>query len=142
MAVLHSLIKKMKVEQMYAGCLATGAYYIESKGAGAILDFQQPILVVADEGREEEVITRLSRVGYANAIGFLKGRIEAWRAAGKEIDSIKAVSAEEFANLEHHQGISVFDVRGATEYKAAHVEGCFDTIKENPDVKLESGVNA
>ncbi len=88
-----------------------------------ILDLEQPILVVADEGREEEVITRLARVGYDNTIGYLKGGIEAWKAAGKEVDSIKSVTADEFAKLELQHGINILDVRRKSEYEVAHVEG-------------------
>ena len=51
-----------------------------------IPDINQPILLVTEEGREEEVVTRLARVGYDHAIGFLKGGFEAWKKAGKEID--------------------------------------------------------
>ena len=48
-----------------------------------ITDIKQEILIVADEGREEEIVTRLARVGYYNAIRYLKGAIAAWQKAGK-----------------------------------------------------------
>jgi len=65
---------------------------------GALIpDLQQSIVFVADEGREEEVVTRLSRVGYDNTLGFLEGGIGVWNGAGKEIDTVKSISATEFA---------------------------------------------
>ena len=59
-----------------------------------IADLKQPIILVTDEGREEEVITRLSRVGYDNTLGYLKGGIAAWKAAGKEIDTVTSVGTD------------------------------------------------
>ena len=57
-----------------------------------IADTKQPLLLVIPEGKEEEAITRLSRVGFDSAIGYLKGGIEAWKAAGKEIDQITSIT--------------------------------------------------
>jgi rhodanese-related sulfurtransferase len=62
-----------------------------------ISDIEQKILIVADAGREQEVITRLARVGYDHAIGFLDGGIDAWKSAGKELDTIASVTVEETA---------------------------------------------
>ena len=88
-----------------------------------ITDIQQPILFIANEGAEQEVITRLSRVGYDNIIGYLKGGIEAWQTAGKESDNIVSISAEAFAK-EYKQGNTlVKDVRKATEFEPEHLSG-------------------
>ncbi|MFN8312701.1 MAG: rhodanese-like domain-containing protein [Cyclobacteriaceae bacterium] len=84
----------------------------------------QPILIIADEGREEEVIVRLARVGYDNPIGYLRGGIEAWRAAGHPLDTIWELSAEEFAR-EAGTGntINLLDVRRESEYLTEHIVG-------------------
>ncbi|WP_026998706.1 MBL fold metallo-hydrolase [Eisenibacter elegans] len=86
-----------------------------------ITDIQQPIVIVAEAGSEEEVVTRLSRVGYDNTLGFLKGGIEAWKAAGKELDQIESISAEEFARRHKAGSLKVVDVRRESEYQAEHV---------------------
>ncbi len=92
---------------------------------GALIpDINQPILIVADEGREEEVVTRLARVGYDNAIGYLQGGIAAWQNAGKEIDSVENIDAGNLANL---NGANILDVRKETEYNAEHIEGAQNT---------------
>lgn len=86
-----------------------------------ILDLKQPIVIIADAGREEEVVTRLSRVGYDNTLGFLAGGIAAWKSAGKEVDAIPSISAEELkARL--NNGIQVLDVRNDGEYASEHIE--------------------
>lgn len=88
-----------------------------------IADVKQPILLIAPEGREEETITRLSRVGFDYTIGYLKGGFDAWKAAGKDTDSIKSIPATEFKTLLDTDNIPVFDVRKESEFTAAHIEG-------------------
>ncbi len=90
---------------------------------GALIpDLQQPIIFIASEGREEEVVTRLSRVGYDNTLGYLKGGLEAWKAAGKETDQVKSILAQDFASAYQSGGVNVLDVRKPTEYDAEHVD--------------------
>lgn len=89
-----------------------------------IVDVQQPIILVSDLGSEEEVITRLSRVGFDNVVGFLEGGFESWKNSGKEIDDIKRISAEEFVS-EYIEGQKVIDVRKETEYEAEHIDKAY-----------------
>lgn len=91
--------------------------------AGTLLpDIKQEILIVADEGREEEVVTRLARVGYDHSIGYLDGGFAAWRTTGKETDSIKSISAIELSVIaEENNNIVIADVRKKSEYDAEHV---------------------
>jgi glyoxylase-like metal-dependent hydrolase (beta-lactamase superfamily II)/rhodanese-related sulfurtransferase len=89
-----------------------------------IPDVKQEILVVADAGREEEVITRLARVGYDHAIGHLAGGFDAWKKANKEIDHIPSVSADEFADKEAKDAtINILDVRKQSENYSEHIIG-------------------
>lgn len=89
---------------------------------GALIkDVKQPILLVADEDRLQEVLTRLSRVGFDHVIGYLKGGFEAWKAAGKEIDSLENISADELARLYRENETSIVDVRKPGEYEAEHI---------------------
>jgi glyoxylase-like metal-dependent hydrolase (beta-lactamase superfamily II)/rhodanese-related sulfurtransferase len=83
-----------------------------------ILDINQPILIIAEPGREEEVVTRLSRVGYDNSIGYLEGGFDAWKAAGKDFDTLDQVTAEELKGIE---GATIVDVRKKGEYLSEHV---------------------
>ncbi|SDW77543.1 MBL fold metallo-hydrolase [Aequorivita viscosa] len=94
---------------------------------GALLaDVQQKILLVVPPGREEEAVSRLSRVGFDNTIGYLEGGIEGWKAAGKEIDTVDSVDAEGLKEI-IEDDLPVFDVRNDGEYVngnlscAAHV---------------------
>ena len=89
-----------------------------------IVDVQQPILLVCDSETEEETITRLSRVGFDNVLGYLNGSFESWENSGKEIDTIDRISAEEFADKFDKNAI-VIDVRKEGEYAAEHIEDAF-----------------
>lgn len=91
---------------------------------GALIpDIKQAILIVAKEGRQEEVVTRLARVGYDNAIGFLEGGLAAWKKAGKEIDTVTSITVDELADISKaSQNINMLDVRKNSEYDAEHVK--------------------
>jgi hydroxyacylglutathione hydrolase len=86
-----------------------------------ITDIKQPILVVAPVGQEEETLTRLSRVGYDSTIGFLEGGFAAWKASGKEIDTVNRITPEQFEKNWLKDDI-VFDIRKEGEYNAEHLE--------------------
>lgn len=88
---------------------------------GALIkDIEQPIVLVTDVGEEEQTITRLSRVGFDNVLGYLEGGFETWKESGKEIDTLRSVSADEL-----HEAIKnnqpVFDVRKPGEYANEHI---------------------
>ena len=89
---------------------------------GAMIpDIKQEILLVTEEGREEEVITRLARVGYDYTIGYLKGGFNSWKKAGKEIDHIDSISAEELAQIMNKEKVNVLDVRKKSEFLSEHI---------------------
>ena len=85
-------------------------------------DLKQELLIVAEPGREEEVITRLARVGYDFALGYLEGGLDAWEKAGFEVDKLDSVSPGRFAQLLKTEDINVLDVRKESEYKSQHID--------------------
>lgn len=87
-----------------------------------ITDLQQPILLITEEGKAEETITRLTRVGYDNTIGYLDGGFESWIAAGKEIDTIESISATAFETAANEAEVIALDVRKPGEYESEHLE--------------------
>lgn len=94
--------------------------------AGAmIVDVKQPLVLVTEPGREEEVITRLSRVGFDNVLGYLDGGFETWQASGKEVDHVERISAEELAGRFPLTDSIIVDVRKESEYAAEHVEEAY-----------------
>jgi rhodanese-related sulfurtransferase len=104
---------------------------------GALIpDIKQEILIIDEEGREQEVVTRLARVGYDHAIGFLKGGVEAWKKAGFELDTIESIDADELAKRqEADPSIHILDVRKHSEHYSEHIIGAenvpLDFINDN-----------
>lgn len=88
-----------------------------------ITDLKQPIVFLAEKGKEEEVVTRLSRVGYDNTLGYLEGGMEAWVDARKDVDTVKEVGPHDFTNLYDTEKLNVLDVRKQSEYESQHIEG-------------------
>jgi rhodanese-related sulfurtransferase len=102
-----------------------------------ITDMKQPILFLATEGREEEVVIRLSRVGYDNTVGYLKGGMDAWKEAGFDTAMIKEISAQDFDTLYEmdSQHINLLDARRKSEFDSEHLVGAvnfpLDFINQN-----------
>ncbi|SDH79784.1 MBL fold metallo-hydrolase [Winogradskyella thalassocola] len=89
---------------------------------GALIkDIKQPIVLVVPEGKSEEAVTRLSRVGYDNTLGYLEGGLEAWKKAGKDVETLDSVTVEEFAKRAKADSLNILDVRKDGEYQSSHI---------------------
>ncbi|MGB3464054.1 MAG: rhodanese-like domain-containing protein, partial [Cyclobacteriaceae bacterium] len=112
---------------------------------GALIpELSQPIIFIAPEGRSEEVVTRLSRVGYDNTLGYLEGGLAAWEEAGKEVDTIDTLSAEALAEQHSEKEPNILDVRKESEFNSGHIEGAtnfpLDYINENME-EVDNGTD-
>ncbi|MCY1492596.1 putative polyketide biosynthesis zinc-dependent hydrolase BaeB [compost metagenome] len=123
----EALILDVRHEDDFVKSHIPGAIFIGIQGnfapwVGALIrDVKQPLLLIVPEGREEETITRLSRVGFDNSLGYLDGGITAWKEAGFETDSIESISPEQFESQMTEKSIIV-DARKPGEFSAEHVE--------------------
>jgi hydroxyacylglutathione hydrolase len=120
------VILDVRKPQEFAAGHIPGSLYIGLDGQFApwvgtlIVDLNTPILLITPAGREEETVMRLSRVGYDNCIGYLRGGIDAWKNAGKKTETVKSIPAEQF--LDHYRkGAKTLDVRKPGEYESAHL---------------------
>ncbi|WP_298550890.1 MBL fold metallo-hydrolase [uncultured Algibacter sp.] len=124
-----ALVLDVRTEKEFINAHIPNSIFIGINGGFApwvgalITDLKQPILLVTPEGREEETVTRLSRVGYDNTLGYLEGGIEAWKKAGKEIETIESISVNQFSDDYKNKNINILDVRKDGEYKSEHLEG-------------------
>ncbi len=91
-----------------------------------IVDVKQPLILVTDEGAAEEAVTRLSRVGFDNILGHLKGGFTAWLESGKEADVVDRITATQFASEVEPDKDKIIDVRKETEYAAEHIEDAYN----------------
>ncbi|MDX1653073.1 MAG: MBL fold metallo-hydrolase [Brumimicrobium sp.] len=93
---------------------------------GALIgDVKQPILLITESGQEEEAVIRLSRVGFDNVLGYLKGGFDAWKNENREIDFVKRISAQEFSEMFQKEEDTVLDVRKESEYESEHVDDAY-----------------
>ena len=86
-----------------------------------VADVKQPILLVTEPGQEEETITRLSRVGFDNTLGYLKGGFDSWKNSTMEYDTVSSISVAKFKKELEVSSLPVFDVRKENEYQSEHV---------------------
>ena len=94
---------------------------------GALIkDIAQPILLITPIGREEDTITRLSRVGFDNVLGYLEGSYPSWVKAGREIDSLTSISADVLEE-KIKENVPVFDVRKPGEFASEHIHSAKST---------------
>ena len=109
-----------------------------------IPDIKQPILLVTEPGKEEESIIRLARVGYDYSIGYLKGGIDTWKNAQKELDQVKRIDVNSLEDFLADDGTKIIDVRKRSEYDSQHVVGAENIplneinkhLAELPDTKF------
>jgi len=87
-----------------------------------IVDTKQPLILIAPDGRVDEAVTRLARVGFDNTLGYLEGGLDAWQESKKEVDTVDSINAEEFASKYEEISDVIFDVRRENEYLSERVE--------------------
>lgn len=113
----------------FAGAHLAGSINIGLKGkyatwCGTILDREKPIIVLADEGEEEEAIMRLGRIGFDLVKGFVAGGPKSLEQLPNLIAATDRITgqalAEEIANREM---LVVVDVRAEKEWQEGHIAG-------------------
>ncbi|MCC7301897.1 MAG: MBL fold metallo-hydrolase [Bacteroidia bacterium] len=104
---------------------------------GTVLDMNCPLVIVAEEGKEEESVIRLARVGYENVKGVLKGGFDSWKAAGEKSDTVESISPEKFAGQINDGSSFVLDVRRDAEFMNSHVDGAEHCALDNLMNQLE-----
>jgi hydroxyacylglutathione hydrolase len=138
----HALVIDTRPKEIFSWQFIPGSVFIGVDDSLApwvgtlVPDLNQPILIVAEPGKEEEVITRLARVGYDNVQGYLKRGISAWVAAGYETDTMLEIEADDFAlEFRGHSTINLLDVRRQSEFRSEHILGAenfpLDFIESN-----------
>lgn len=137
-----AMVLDVRKKEDFAAAHIPGSMYIGIDGqfavwVGALIkDLNQPIILITPEGREEETVLRLARVGYDHCKGFLKGGFAAWKEAGKATASVEQISAE---NLEQMvRDVTIVDVRKPGEFSAEHVENALSMPLDYINEKMDS----
>lgn len=122
------IILDTRKETEFTNGFIPGSVFIGLEGrfaewAGTLIPFNQSLVLITDEGKEEETIIRLARVGFNKVDGYLKGGIKAWKDAGEKVDMIIDVDADELAlDIKHDPKLVVLDVRRETEFGDGHIK--------------------
>ncbi|MBK7789174.1 MAG: MBL fold metallo-hydrolase [Saprospiraceae bacterium] len=149
--VLHQGLRSLNAAEFEVAAEETGALILDTRANGEfwkgfipqsvnigltgdfapwvgalIADVKQPILLVTDPGKEEEAVTRLSRVGFDNVLGHLADGFETWRQSGKEIDTVDRITADQFAKAVVIGESKVIDIRKESEYAAEHIDEAYN----------------
>ena len=131
---LEAVVLDVRKPDEFAAGHVPGSIFIGLDGSFApwvgelIVDVRQPILLVVPDGREEEAITRLSRVGFDRTMGYLMGGVAAWQGSGRELDVVETTEAQKLAqNARTDASKPVYDVRKPSEYQSEHVAGAHNT---------------
>jgi glyoxylase-like metal-dependent hydrolase (beta-lactamase superfamily II)/rhodanese-related sulfurtransferase len=91
--------------------------------AATLLPFHSKMMILTDEGKEEETIIRLARVGFDKIIGYVKGGFESWKNANEPIDLIIDIDADELLmDLNYDYKMIVLDVRKELEFDNGHIK--------------------
>ncbi|WP_258099141.1 MBL fold metallo-hydrolase [Marinoscillum pacificum] len=136
--ILDTRPKEDFVKGFIPGSLWVGIDDNFAPWVGALIkDLNQPIVFLSLPGREEEVVTRLSRVGYDHALGFLDGGIASWIGGGKEVATVQEIGPHDFTNIYDTEVLDVLDVRKESEFESQHIKGAknfpLDFIYDNLD---------
>lgn len=138
-----SLMLDVRSIEEFAKAHIPGSIFIGLDGGFApwvgelIKDINHPIVIISPVGREEEAITRLSRLGFDNSKGYLKGGINAWIDSGNEVDSVESINKNEFEKLFFEEKTKIFDVRNESEFNSEHVVGACNIPLNKLNANLE-----
>ncbi|MDB4028200.1 MBL fold metallo-hydrolase [Flavobacteriaceae bacterium] len=100
-----------------------------------IADVKQPLLLITEPGQEQEAVTRLSRVGFDNTLGYLKGGFDAWKKTAREYDTVSSITADSFKQKQ--EPLAVFDIRKESEYISEHLDNAINTPLDNINEHLK-----
>jgi len=123
-----AIIVDTREKNQFSQCFIPGSVFIGLEGkfaewAGSILPFDQPLLLVTEDGKEKETVIRLARVGFSKIAGYLQGGFEAWKNAGEKADMIIDVETDELAmDIPFDDRLVVVDVRKEVEFADGHVK--------------------
>lgn len=128
-----AIILDVRSQEEFAGGHIPRSIFIGLEGSFApwvgslIADVKQPLLLVTPKGLEKETVTRLSRVGFDQTLGYLEGGFEAWKKAAMEYDKVTSITATQFEEEQKERHLPVFDVRRESEFLSEHVIDAHNT---------------
>ncbi|MEQ8715487.1 MAG: MBL fold metallo-hydrolase [Cyclobacteriaceae bacterium] len=136
-----AIILDTRIPDQFEKGFVKGAYSIGLDGTfavwvGTLFDINQKLVLVTAEGKQEESVLRLARVGFENVAGYLKGGVEAWSGAGESLETIDSIKGEEISTYQA-KGLTVMDVRRNPEFDTEHIEGALNVPLKDLEQNLD-----
>ena len=113
----------------FAGAHLAGSFNIGLQGkyatwCGTVLDREKPIIVLAEEGDEEEAIMRLGRIGFDQVQGYVAGGPRALEQHPDLVAVTDRITGQALAEeIENRAMLVVVDVRAEKEWQEGHLDG-------------------
>jgi glyoxylase-like metal-dependent hydrolase (beta-lactamase superfamily II)/rhodanese-related sulfurtransferase len=110
--------------------------------AGSMLSHDKPIVVIAEEGGEEEAVMRLGRIGFDNVAGYLAGGMSALASRDDLVERTERITApalaEWLAGKRPDAGAApiVVDVRSEAEHAGGHIAGALNIPLTHLDERI------
>lgn len=108
------------------GALNIGLNGMFAVWVGTLVDINQPLVLITAPGLESESVLRLARVGYENVSGYLLGGINSWNAAGRKMDTVTTIDANDIQYYLEDDTYVVLDVRKPSEFESEHIKGAIN----------------
>mgnify|MGYP001311867103 CR=1 FL=1 len=133
--VLDTRIADVFEKAFIPGSLNIGLNGMFAVWVGTLIDINQPLVLVTDNGKEAETVLRLARVGYENVIGYLEGGTQSWITAGKKTDSVTTIQAEDIKQYYDNADYVILDVRKPSEFENEHIKNAINIQLSEIDLR-------
>lgn len=133
--VLDTRIADVFEKAFIPGSLNIGLNGMFAVWVGTLIDINQPLVLVTDNGKEAETVLRLARVGYENVIGYLEGGMQSWITAGKKTDSVTTIQAEDIKQYYDNADYVILDVRKPSEFENEHIKNAVNIQLSEIDLR-------
>lgn len=121
--ILDTRVADVFEQAFIPGSLNIGLNGMFAVWVGTLVDIDRPLVLVVEPGKENESVLRLARVGYEKVAGYLDGGIQAWKDAGKPVETVTTINPETISRYIGNDAYVVLDVRKPSEFESEHIKG-------------------
>jgi hydroxyacylglutathione hydrolase len=90
---------------------------------GTVLSPKLPIVIIANQGDEQEAIMRLARIGFHNIKGFLQGGARTLSQKPECLQKTERLLSPTLKEAVKSNSKTVLDVRTLSEFEGGHIDG-------------------
>lgn len=125
--IVDTRLKEKVAEGFIIGSLHIEGSKPFSTFMGSFLDYNQQLIIVAEEDNMEDITRKLMRIGMDNIYGFITDINQQSLAIQKS----ERVDIAEFKTYLNKKDTQIIDVRTSSEYKNGHIQGVENIVLNN-----------